>query len=203
MKKAIIFLLCMTCLYMLVPMTALAVEFQLQKQNIVRLHVVGASDDAEDQAVKLLVRDAIIGYLEPEIAKCSNSEEVKAYLTENLPAIESAANDFLAGVGNKDRATVTLCKEAFPIRSYDTFTLPSGVYSSLRITIGEGEGKNWWCVVFPSFCIQATSEGFLDTAAGAGFSQPLGETLCGKDTHTISFFFLDCIGKIENFFHFR
>lgn len=202
MKKLFLLAVCLVCLSLLLPMTALGVEYQMQKQNLIRLHVVGASDGEQDQTVKLLVRDAVLDCIQEGISRCPDAETVKAYLRENLDTIEQVANEILANAGSSNSASVTLCKEEFPKREYDTFSLPSGVYDSLRVTIGEGEGKNWWCVVFPSFCLTASSDGFLDTAAGAGFSQPLRDTLAADTDYEIAFFFLDCIGKLENFFHF-
>ncbi len=202
MKKVLLLAVCAVLLAAVIPVTGLAVEYQLQKENIIRFHVVGASNETRDQEVKLLVRDAVLSCVEAGVNACTTSQEAKAYLLENLEAMEQAANSTLAAAGSSDTAVVTLCEEAFPTRKYDTFSLPSGVYTSLRITIGEGEGRNWWCVVFPSFCINASSDGFLDTAAGAGFSEPLRNTLAGDQEYEIGFFFLDCIGKLQNFFHF-
>ena len=105
----------------------------------------------------------------------------------------------LAQAGFPDTATVSLCLEEFATRVYDTFTLPAGLYESLRIVIGEGEGQNWWCVMFPSFCLPATSEGFEEVACGAGFSDTLTQTLEGE--YEIRFFFLDALGAVENFLH--
>ena len=119
----------------------------------------------------------------------------------HLAQIGDIANATLAAAGVTDRAVVTLEEEAFPTRQYDTFALPSGVYRALRIRIGEAEGKNWWCVVFPSFCYGASTEEFRDAAVGAGFSEPVTDTLSGKDGYKVSFFLLDLIGRVENFFH--
>lgn len=202
MKKAFVFVVSIVCLWLIAPLTSLAVEYQHQKENLIRLHVVGSSNDARDQQIKLLVRDAVIQSVQEGLVQCADTEEAKAYLQEKLDVIELAANETLKELGCPDTAVVTLCKEEFPARNYDTFSLPSGVYTSLRICIGEAEGKNWWCVVFPSFCFSASSDGFVNTAAGAGFSQPLRETLAEGEGYEIGFFFLDCIGKLENFFHF-
>ena len=89
----------------------------------------------------------------------------------------------------------TLDKEVFDTRYYDTFTLPAGVYEALRITIGEGEGKNWWCVGFPTLCLPATSEGFEDVAAGAGFPDTLTAALEGERGYRVRFILLDLLGK--------
>lgn len=202
MKKFCCLVLAGLCLTAVLSVTGLAAEYQVQKQNLIRLHVVAESDDAFDQKVKLLVRDAVIAAMEEPVAACDSAQEAKEYLEEHLEELQTIANETLQLAGSEDTAVVTLCREAFPTREYDTFSLPSGVYNSLRVTIGEGRGRNWWCVVFPSFCYSAASESFADTAAGAGFSEPLRETLAGEEAYSFGFFFLDCIGKLENFFHF-
>ena len=169
-------------------------------EDLIRLHVVANSDSDRDQAVKLQVRDAVIGQLQPVMEELSDAETAKAYLTEHLEELEELANRVLEELGGADRAKVTLQKEAFDTRKYDTFTLPAGVYESLRITIGQGRGRNWWCVVFPTLCAGATGDGFEDTAAGAGFSDSLTGALEKGSGYSVRFFFLDCLGKIEKFF---
>ncbi|MBO5952549.1 MAG: stage II sporulation protein R [Oscillospiraceae bacterium] len=172
------------------------------RTDLIRLHVVAASDSADDQSTKLLVRDAIIQYLQPQLEQLPDAQAAKVYLGDNLAQLETVANQTLREAGSWDTAKVTLCEEEFPVRHYDTFSLPSGVYESLRVTIGPGEGQNWWCVVFPSLCVNAAAESFAHTAAGAGFSDELSHTLAGDDGYEISFFFLDCLGRLENLFHF-
>ena len=172
---------------------------QRLRKELIRFHVVAASDSQEDQAVKLQVRDAIMEAFQKELQNLTDMEQAKAYLAENLPKIESIANQVLAQAGFGDTARVSLCVEEFATRVYDTFTLPAGLYESLRIVIGEGEGQNWWCVVFPSLCLPATTEGFEEVACGAGFSDTLTDTLEGE--HEICFFFLDALGTVENFLH--
>ena len=170
-------------------------------EKVIRLHVVGASNSEPDQKVKLQVRDAIVAALREEMTQISDPAKAKAYLQKNLERVQEIANKTLENAGFSQKATVTLTEEAFPVRHYDTFSLPSGVYQSLRVTIGEGEGKNWWCVVFPSLCLPATGEDFTDTAAGAGFSNGLSGALKGESTCQIRFYLLDFLGKVENFFH--
>ena len=93
-----------------------------------------------------------------------------------------------------------MCRETFDIRKYDTFTLPAGVYESLRVVIGEGEGHNWWCVAFPTLCTSATTEGFEMAAQTAGMDDTLSETLTGD--YQLRFYLLDALGRVENlFFH--
>lgn len=178
----------------------LLADRQRLNEELIRLHVVANSDSREDQAVKLQVRDAVIKSLEEDLKGLGDVEQAKAYLTENLAKIQAAANETLEKAGFSGEAVVSLCREAFDTRYYDTFTLPAGVYEALRIVIGEGEGHNWWCVVFPTFCVPATTEGFADTAAGAGFPDSLTGALTGEEEYEVRFYLLDALGRVENYF---
>ncbi len=167
-------------------------------ENLIRLHVVANSDSQEDQSIKLQVRDAVMDSLQSSLANVADVHQAMDYLQQNLPMIQETANAVLEKAGYDGEAVVTLCKEAFDTRYYDTFTLPAGVYEALRITIGEGAGKNWWCVVFPTFCVPAAGEGFEDVAVDAGFSNALSGTLTGQTPYELRFFFLDKLGELEN-----
>ena len=169
--------------------------------EILRLHVVANSDTERDQAVKLKVRDAVIAELEQTIAQAADKEAAETLVLDKLPELEQAANEVLAAEGFSERATVTLTAEEFPTRYYDTCALPAGVYDSLRISIGSGQGHNWWCVVFPSLCVPAAVEGVEDTAASAGFSDSLSGAITGEQGYEVRFFVLDCLGRLQNFFH--
>ena len=168
---------------------------QYLNQELIRLHVVANSDSEQDQNVKLRVRDAIVTNLSEGMANISDVRAAKEYLRANLPKIEAIANRTLEAAGVDSRAAVTLCKEAFNIRKYDTFTLPAGIYESLRVVIGEGQGKNWWCVAFPSLCMGATSEEFEEVAQTAGMDDTLTETLTGG--LQLRFYLLDALGRAE------
>lgn len=174
---------------------------QTLSEDIIRLHVVANSDSEEDQAVKLKVRDAITGRLDAIMEKLPSKKEARAYILEHVEELQALANKVLKEVGSLDTARVTLTEECFDTREYETFSLPAGVYESLRVTIGSGEGKNWWCVVFPTLCAGATTEDFADTAAGSGFRQPLTGALEGERKYEIRFFVLDWLGRMQNFFH--
>jgi len=168
--------------------------------ELIRLHVVANSDSDTDQSVKLRVRDAVVESLTEAMADISDIDEAKAYLRENLPKIEQTAKTCLRGLGYDDTVTATLDTEVFDTRHYETFSLPAGVYDALRITIGEGAGKNWWCVVFPTLCIPATSDGFENVAAGAGFPDALTAALQREDGYELRFYLLDLLGKMEGYF---
>lgn len=200
MRKIIKRIGILAALVCLVLLGTLIADRQTLHEELIRLHVVAASDSAEDQQIKLSVRDAVLQLLGQALADATDMEQAKAYIQTHLPQIEAAANDALVALGVTDQAVVSFTEEAFPTRVYDTFSLPSGVYESLRITIGQGEGHNWWCVVFPRLCMPAAAEGVEDVAAGAGFSDSLTDTLTRKQGYEVRFFFLDVLGKIENFF---
>ena len=176
----------------------LLADRQRLDQDLVRLHVVANSDSESDQALKLQVRDAVIDCVGQAMADVADVEQAKAYLQENLDTIRAAAEEVLLRSGVKQNVAVTLCKEAFDTRVYDTFTLPAGVYNALRVTIGEGEGRNWWCVVFPTLCMSGVSEGIGDVAAGAGFPDALTGALTGEEGYELRFYLLDALGRLEN-----
>ena len=177
--------------------TLLSDRNQLNEQ-LIRLHVVANSDSEADQNIKLKVRDAVLESMKNDLSNIADVENARAYLLNNLPKIQKAANDTLKADGFEEEAVVKLCKETFDTLYYDTFTLPAGVYEALRITIGAGAGNNWWCVVFPSLCIPATSDEFADTAVGAGFSESLSGALSGEQKYEVRFLLLDSLGKLEN-----
>ena len=175
---------------------------QKLNEELIRLHVVADSDSEEDQAIKLRVRDAVLESISADLEKIGDVESARGYIRENLPKIEQAANACLEALGCEETAAATLQQELFDTRVYETFSLPAGIYEALRITIGSGEGKNWWCVAFPTLCMSATSEGFEDVAAAAGFSGELSKTLEGD--YEFRFYLLELLGKMEGFlFHGR
>ena len=168
--------------------------------SVIRLHVVANSDTRADQDIKLRLRDAVTAFLQDGLEAVENKEEALAFLRGKLPEIENLANGLLQEWGCEDSARVSLGKEAFDTRFYDTFTMPAGVYESLRIIIGEGAGKNWWCVLFPEFCVSATAAGFSERAVECGYSDSLTGALTGEEGYEVRFFLLDCLGRVENFF---
>jgi stage II sporulation protein R len=170
---------------------------QLQ-QGLVRLHVVAASDSDRDQALKLRVRDAVTESLRKELANLTDPAAAVSYIRENLPRLKALATRALRDAGCEDSVRVSLESEEFSKRIYDTFSLPSGIYRSLRIVIGEGEGQNWWCVVYPSFCLPESAEEVAEAAVCAGLSEELAGAITGKEEYEIRFFLLDLFGRLQN-----
>ena len=178
---------------------SLLADRQRLNDELIRFHVVANSDSEEDQSIKLQVRDAVLNSLQNDLNKIADVNEARAYLQAKLPQIQAVANSVLEATGCDCEAVVTLCKEAFDTRYYDTFTLPAGIYEALRITIGEGEGHNWWCVAFPSLCLSATSEEFADKAGGQAFRTALPARWTGKKNTRCVF---SCWTRWENWKNF-
>ena len=125
--------------------------------NVIRLHVLANSDSEEDQALKLLVRDAVIEKTKTIFKNVDNRKQAEAILRQNLPVIEQTARDALRAAGAENTVTVELGQESYPTREYERLAFPAGEYLSLRVMIGEAEGKNWWCVLFPPLCLTAAT----------------------------------------------
>ena len=146
---------------MFVSAAVLQTEQQKLSEKLIRLHVVANSDSAHDQQIKLRVRDAILEKTQPLLR---GADDPCGALEAHLDEIAQAAQTCLSELGEDAPVRVRLGKELFPTREYETFALPAGIYESLRVTIGEGEGHNWWCVVFPNLCLPAVSERALEAS---------------------------------------
>lgn len=134
--------------------------------SMIRLHVIAASDSPADQAQKLAVRDAILGGLSDTLNGAADYKTAREAITAVLPQVEAIAAETA-----QRPVTVTLGRESYPTRQYEGFSLPAGEYTSLRVIIGEGEGQNWWCVLFPRLCTDyATEDSFYEDFIAAGFS---------------------------------
>ena len=140
--------------------------------KMIRLHVIANSDNAADQALKLQVRDAVLTRAEAILRESADMNDARRRLTDALPAIGDAAAAELAAQHRDDPISVSLEEAEFPLKAYDGFALPSGGYLALRVVIGAGEGRNWWCVLYPGLCRSACG-GYppLCTAAASDLSR--------------------------------
>lgn len=123
-----------------------------EKQDFMRIHVVANSNSAYDQNAKYLVKDAVVEFLIPYLAQAEDKAQAQEIVQQNLSKINAIANVALQNAGAKYQAHVSLTSENMPTRAYGNLVLESGVYDSLKITLGAGHGDNWWCVVFPAVC---------------------------------------------------
>ena len=156
--------------------------------EVLRLHVVANSDTAEDQAVKLRVRDAVLAKAQPLLGNASDSGEAEAVLLPHLGELEETARSVLTDAGFEDEVSVCITEQWFPTRVYDSFSLPAGQYRALKVVIGEGAGQNWWCVVFPPLCMASVTEEVVAAAAQSGLSGEQVALITGQDgTYVIKF----------------
>ena len=125
--------------------------------TVVRLHVLANSDTEEDQALKLKVRDGVLEAAAPLVEGCTTQAEAVEALTAHLPELEAAALAVMESEGYSYPVTVLLGEEDYPTRTYESCAFPAGTYVSLRVLIGEGEGQNWWCCLFPPLCLSAAT----------------------------------------------
>ena len=138
--------------------------------KVVRLHVLANSDSEEDQALKLQVRDVVLERATVILEQSADRREAESRLRGQLLELERIAAKEIAAEGYDYPVTVNLENTDFPTKEYDGFTLPAGEYLALRVIIGEGKGRNWWCVVFPPLCTAASAD-VPASALAAGFSE--------------------------------
>lgn len=134
--------------------------------KLVRLHVVANSDSEEDQALKLRVRDAVLKELAPKLEGVTDAKTAREIIAGELDNIERTAENLILAEGGSFSVSAELAVESFPTTEYETFALPAGRYTALRVRIGEGAGHNWWCVVFPGICGAAAQEDAASAAIG-------------------------------------
>ena len=148
----LLFLLLLIALIALIPLytgAKPAMALADGQDEVLRLHVLANSDSAEDQRIKLAVRDALLPYFE----KTSTYQDARAYLKAHGDALQKTAEAALAAAGAPYGVYLTLGRSAFPDKSYDGILFPAGEYDALTVVLGAGGGKNWWCVLFPPLCI--------------------------------------------------
>lgn len=117
-----------------------------------RLHVIANSDMDIDQEVKLKVRDGVLEYLAPHLANAGSREDARRVVEERSGEIEAVAESVLLNNGFNYGVTLEVCFEDYPMKDYEGFAFPAGNYLSVKIKLGDADGKNWWCVLFPRLC---------------------------------------------------
>ena len=133
------------------------------KNKLIRFHVIANSDSDEDQNLKLKVRDAVIDYLQPKLELSSSIEESETIIKSEYKKLEDISKNIVLENGYKYDISVGIDYSTFPTKQYSNVVLPAGEYKALRIIIGEGKGKNWWCVMFPPLCFVDEQSSIIDT----------------------------------------
>lgn len=126
--------------------------------DTLRLHILANSDSEEDQALKIRIRDKLLTVYSEALSAAGSAEEAERMAEELLPKIEASVCEWLNEWGSDYTAEATLGVEWYERREYGELTLPAGYYTSLRIFIGNGEGQNWWCVMYPPLCMEIATE---------------------------------------------
>ncbi len=167
--------------------------------RVLRLHVLANSDSQTDQALKLKVRDRILSEAEALLPENASLEEAARTLQENLLRLAQAGAQVVAEEGYDYPVTAEVRDAWFPTKEYDGFSLPAGQYQALRIVIGEGDGQNWWCVVFPPLCLSSAGTNVRETATQAGLEDKQVALLVGEtEGYVVKFKALELWGHLKS-----
>ena len=199
MKTRITFCVSVVLLMLIMPFLPVRDEGGIY-ENTLRLHVLANSDSTEDQTLKLLVRDAMVEETAKLSSECSNFSEAKNVYADNLEYLQKVAENVIRDEGEDDRVTVSLGEEYYPERQYGDIRLPSGRYNSLKVSIGESEGQNWWCVLFPPLCVEAAEA--EEELVATGFTPNQIKVLTDSETpkYVIRFRILEWVEDLADLF---
>lgn len=153
--KSILFALVVTSLFTFLPFER---ECRAISKEVLRIHILADSDSERDQNLKLKVRDSILNVTEDLYSDVASKEEAIRLTEKNLSSIIKTAENTLRENGCNKPVSAEICNMDFDIRNYGDITMPSGNYTALRVKIGSGEGKNWWCVMYPSLCFYTSGD---------------------------------------------
>lgn len=165
MRKTVILTALVLALCALAPILPTARDREIYDKTV-RLHVIANSDGDADQALKLSVRDAVLDALEAPLSDVTDRESALAAIEESEERIKESAQAAVAAAGYDYGVELALCEEHYPRKEYEGVALPAGKYLSLQVKIGKSEGKNWWCVLFPTLCTSSASPKEELTKAG-------------------------------------
>ena len=143
--------------------------------SVFRLHVIANSDSDKDQKLKLKVRDEVISYLQPKLENSNSIEESEKIIKNEYKTLENISKKVISKNGYNYTVKVGLEYSNFPAKQYSSVVLPAGKYKALRIIIGEGKGKNWWCVMFPPLCFIDDQNGIIDEKTDKKLKEVLTE----------------------------
>ncbi len=184
--------------------TLFAGSFASARQNdlsdkLIRLHVIANSDSEADQALKYKVRDKILEKVSSLTSDAQDISETRKIIKKNLDVLTKTAEEEILQNGYTYTAAATLENVYFPTRDYGSFALPAGDYEALRVIIGDGVGKNWWCVLFPPLCISASEAEVEMSAKDAGLSDDeIALITSEKPSYKLKF---KLIEVVENLLH--
>lgn len=168
------------------------------RENVVRLHVVANSNSPQDQQVKLKVRDALLKKNNAMLSGEVNKDNALEYFIASKEELLNTANEALKDNNCDYGAEITLGTEYYTTRQYGNLTFPAGEYTSLRVVLGEGQGKNWWCVMFPPLCIPVAGDIEADENKTADVLTPGGEEIVSSNgKYVVKFKLLEIYEEIK------
>lgn len=151
-----------------VPMMYFCEGRRMQEEiagKILRFHVIANSDSRQDQELKLKVRDAVGLYMKEEMKTVNNLGEAEQKAQDHLDEIEKIAQEVIKQEGKSYSVSALIGPVDFPVKTYGEYSFPAGTYEALEIVIGEGRGRNWWCVMYPNMCFQGSMYEVVDDEA--------------------------------------
>ena len=140
-------------------------ECSFIRENTLRLHILANSDSPADQALKLKIRDAVLSCSGELFSGCDTRQKMISAAQEQLPKIQQVAEQTALHNGYELPVTASVTDMFFETRRYDHVILPAGTYTAVRIELGAAAGKNWWCVLYPPWCVSAAQTGFTEEEA--------------------------------------
>ena len=174
-------LLLLTGCYLFAANAVRARQVEAISDKVLRFHVIAKSDSENDQRRKLLVRDAVGAWMELKLQHAKDRADCEQIIDENMDQIRAVAEQTLEQDGEAEQVRVQLANVEFPDKVYGDYTFPAGTYRALQIIIGDGEGHNWWCVLYPNLCF--SSEGYDVTGEKA--KQELTQVLSATEYQTL------------------
>ncbi|MBQ9912893.1 MAG: stage II sporulation protein R [Clostridia bacterium] len=170
------------------------------RKKVLRLHVIAASDSVTDQSIKYAVRDELLRDGESLFRGSETVIQAEEKIGSSLSVLQSSAEATLRRLGCDYPVTVTLGRAYFPTREYESITLPAGYYNAVRVIIGEGKGKNWWCVMFPPLCLPAAVKD--NPELSELLSEKEEQIVSGGEKYEIRFWFVEKYYELkEKFIH--
>ncbi len=184
-------------LSLLITLCSFNARCESLSDKILRLHILANSDSAADQELKLKVRDGCLTLANELFENCENKEEAKQLATEKSYLFEQKAAEIIKENGYDYGVSVEITNCSFDTRDYADFSLPAGNYDAIRIKIGEAEGKNWWCVMFPPVCLPACVDSSISDVLDQNESKIVGN----RQGYEIGFKVVEWYNEAKAFFN--
>ena len=189
-------LICSFVISCLMSMTGFCSVCENLQEDIFRLHIIANSDSARDQELKLKVRDGILEYTSELFVNCRSRDEAMISAQNNLEDIKKFSQELIYKYGYDYKVDAYITEMDFDTRIYDDFTLPAGKYNALRIVIGNGNGHNWWCMLYPALCIPSAQENKPELS----LDENEIDVISNSDKYEVRFRLVEIFEAVRSFF---